>query len=117
MVEKIKTFKTDGGNIAFDNLVVTGTIDGVSSSPISEKVPVIYPNPSKGIVTIDLKAINHKNATIALYNVLGKEVKKVALKSNESNYQLDFSDFKDGVYFVKVKSESGENTQRLILRK
>ena len=105
------------GNVAFDNLVVTGLIDGISSSIINEKAPVIFPNPSKGLVTIDLKVYNHKNVTVSLYNVLGKEVKKVALKSTDSYYQLDLSDFQNGVYFVKTKSETGENIQRLILDK
>ena len=105
------------GNIAFDDLMITGLIDGVSSLPVNDKAPVIYPNPSKGLVSIDLKTLNNKNVTISFYNVLGKEVKKSSIKSIGSFYQLDISEFQDGVSFVKVKSESGENTQRLILRK
>ena len=71
------------GNVAFDNLVITGLPEGIASAPINEKALVIYPNPSKGFVNIDLRTVNHKNnmISVVLYNVLGKEVKKSSMKS------------------------------------
>lgn len=76
----------------------------------------IYPNPAKSWITVDFNG-SLKNATVTINNVLGKEIKRVNLNGLESKFQFDLSDYRDGVYFIKVKSDSGEHTQRVILRK
>ncbi len=77
----------------------------------------IYPNPSRGISIIDFKGSVLRNASLTLNNLLGKEIKKIALKGSETAFQIDLSEYPDGVYFVKLKSDNGESTHRIILRK
>jgi hypothetical protein len=77
----------------------------------------IYPNPSRGISIIDFNGASSKNTTITLHNVLGKELKKAMMTGNEAAYSLDLTDYPNGIYFVKVKSENSETTHRIVLRK
>ena len=55
----------------------------------------IYPNPSSGRAKIDWNG--SKNATIKVFNLLGKEVLKQVI-SNE----IDLSNSPKGIYLVKV---------------
>lgn len=83
----------------------------------SENRMVVYPNPSKGIVNVDLNGNKLTNASIIVSDLLGNELKKISLKSSESGHQLSISEFQDGIYFVKIKSDAGEFVQRIILKK
>jgi hypothetical protein len=111
-------YDKDSGNVAFDDFCATiGPLNvGINEVNVSPALTV-FPNPSKGLTTVDFKGMLVRNASITVNNVLGKEVKKVALKGNETNYVFDLSEFQNGVYFVKFKSDTGEKTQRMILRK
>lgn len=110
-------YDKDSGNVAFDDFCATQSVVGVNE--LSQKAALsVYPNPTKGNTTIDFKNMRSKNnVTVVVNNVLGKEINRVILKGTETNFQLDLSDYQDGVYFVKVKSDSGESTQRIVLRK
>jgi hypothetical protein len=77
----------------------------------------IFPNPSKGIAFVDLNGMQLNNASLIIFNVLGKEIKTMSLKNSEAFHQMDLSDLQDGIYYVKLKTGHGEKTQRIILRK
>ena len=77
----------------------------------------VYPNPAKGLVTIDMKGINSSNTSIIVTDLLGNLLRKISLRNSEMSYQLNLSEFQDGVYFVKVKSDAGQFMQRIILKK
>jgi hypothetical protein len=89
------------------------------STGLSEKTLVntirVYPNPSKGISTIDCRGLS--NAKITVKNVIGNEIKSVVLKNSESSFQCDLSEYPNGVYFVQIKADGAEYTQRIILKK
>lgn len=90
-------------------------VSGVSSLTDLMNTVRVYPNPTKGISVVDCRGMN--NASISIRNVLGMEIKSVVLSSHETSYTCDLTGNPDGVYFVKIKSEAGEATRRLILRK
>ena len=66
----------------------------------------IYPNPSKGMVTV--KADNLTN--VAVYNTLGKMV----LSTNQATFNTD--SLQTGIYFVKVTANGATATQKLIVK-
>jgi len=95
-----------------------GCVQPVSVETIQSKSSLmIYPNPTKGIAFVDLKGMQLNNASLFVYNVLGKEIKSISVKNSESFQQVDLSDLQDGIYYVKLKYTTGEKTQRIILRK
>lgn len=110
-------YDKDSGNVAFDDFCATiGSVLGVKD--VSQNTSLsVYPNPSRGTITVDLSKTHSKNTNLTVNNVLGKEVKKIALKGTEAYYTFDLSECQDGVYFIKVKSDAGQKTQRVVLRK
>lgn len=85
-----------------DALSVTeNTLDGVS----------VYPNPSKGMITISND--NNTTNTIAIYNVLGKEVFTTTANKSTS---VDLSANGSGVYLVKVSNANGSSVERVVIK-
>ena len=60
----------------------------------------IYPNPSKNNIFIDSKDLQ----TINIYDISGMLVKQLA----NTNHQIDISNLKAGIYFLKAESVDGE---------
>jgi uncharacterized delta-60 repeat protein len=73
---------------------------------------IIYPNPSKGVYTIDLTQINEPS-TITLYNVLGELVYNQMLTPQTQN-QIDLTHLANGYYIARINNESRSTQQKLI---
>ena len=73
---------------------------------------IIYPNPSKGIYTIDLTQINEPS-TITIYNVLGELVYDQSLTPQTQN-QIDLTHLSNGYYIARINNESRSTQQKLI---
>lgn len=70
----------------------------------------IYPNPTNGIFSIYNEQFTITNLTIS--DVTGKTIiEKTEIQQKET---IDLSDFESGVYFIKVKTESGTDTEKII---
>jgi hypothetical protein len=106
-------YDKDSGNVAFDDFCAT-IVNGISDVSKAFSFSA-YPNPSRGTVNLNIAA--GKTATVVIANMLGSELKHFTLKSNELTSTLDLSDLNEGVYMIKVKSDAGEATQRLIIRR
>lgn len=73
----------------------------------------VFPNPTSGFVTIQ----NTKNSdlkSVEIYNVAGQLIKNFNLNSGTSKASLDMSQLMNGTYILKVKSESENNTVKVI---
>lgn len=65
---------------------------------ISEKKVIIYPNPTNGKLLIDT---NLNVSLIQIYNTEGNKM------TETQNKNIDISSYPNGLYFVKIHSESG----------
>lgn len=73
----------------------------------------VFPNPTSGFITIQ----NTKNSdlkTVEIYNVAGQLIKNFKLNSGTNKASLDMSQLLNGTYILKVKSESENNTVKVI---
>ena len=61
----------------------------------------IYPNPTSGILNIGIPG--NRSSELMLYNSNGQEIMKMHL--NQSHNNIDVSDLKSGLYFVRILSE------------
>jgi hypothetical protein len=76
----------------------------------------VYPNPVKDYITVDLTANSPGNIEVSLINILGTEVKKwteFSLNQGDQKVKLDLSEFKSGVYILKVTKQEQVKTQVL----
>ena len=70
----------------------------------------VYPNPTKNKLSINAE----QNSMIEIFNALGESVKSLSAKNNPS--VVDCSNWKKGLYFIKIINESGkEKSSKLII--
>ncbi len=87
------------------------------STPKSTLSIEVYPNPTRGIVSINYKAANGKAVNVRVNDILGNELKFVTMKANATVGQIDLSDFHNGIYLIKVESGTSQTVKRIILNK
>ena len=71
----------------------------------------IFPNPASDNITI---STNQEITEVNIYNILGVNVYNETFAMNNSQLNVNISDFSNGVYFIKVKTEEGEIVKRFI---
>ncbi len=73
----------------------------------------IFPNPSNGIATIDLKTSSTEETIISVWDANGKQIKTI---SNVSNRQitLNLNNLPKGIFFIRVENSQGVGIQKLI---
>ncbi len=79
-----------------------------------------YPNPFNDFTTIRYAVPEQGPVKIALYNVLGRQVKEIVNKSRRPGFydvRISGSDLNSGIYFCKMNSGRFEKTVRLIYLK
>ena len=67
----------------------------------------IFPNPSMGMFTLAYEG-GGKRSQIEIYNVLGEKVAQIVIPGGGGNQEIDLSDQPDGIYFLQIKTEQGE---------
>ena len=68
----------------------------------------MYPNPTDSNLTIDFKIQDIEKLNIKVFNLLGKEVLSKQISKNDTS--LTVSNLKNGVYFIRITSLTGENS-------
>nr|WP_297307119.1 S8/S53 family peptidase [uncultured Flavobacterium sp.] len=100
-------------------LIVTGGViaDDVSvDNKIFDKLSV-YPNPATDVVNISADYASIENASVAIYDMLGKQVylnNSMFGFSNEGT--IDVSSFSRGVYIVKISKDGKAESKKIILK-
>ncbi|MEP2337082.1 MAG: T9SS type A sorting domain-containing protein [Nonlabens ulvanivorans] len=84
----------------------TASLNDVNSNSVS-----LFPNPSYGKVTINSSSYIQ---AIQIFDHLGRKVKSLSVKQENLEMNIDISELNTGLYFIKVKNESGEQSMKLI---
>ncbi|MDI1316167.1 T9SS type A sorting domain-containing protein [Flavobacterium sp.] len=109
--------------IYFDNnaAIVTNIFNSKFTVPLSiaefnANRLVLYPNPARTSVRIDLLDANVQFTKVIFYDILGKTVKTVNTNATES-LTVDVSDLEKGLYLVQLSSEDHQKlTKKLIIQ-
>lgn len=73
----------------------------------TETKMIIYPNPARDIVNIEIDNPDYKQElNIMVYDLTGKQHQLRIIKQNDYNYQLDVSPLSEGVYFVNIQTSN-----------
>jgi hypothetical protein len=79
-----------------------------------------YPNPFNPITHIEYSVPYKTMVTITIYDLMGRELQKLTNKEHNSGYyslDWDASMVSSGVYFVKMKTNDFQASQKLLLIK
>jgi hypothetical protein len=74
----------------------------------------LVPNPSNGNVKVRFNQVV-QDAEITIFALTGQQVSSLKVSGNMTN--LNLTHLNDGVYLVRIRTERGEHTSRLILTK
>jgi hypothetical protein len=66
---------------------------------------------------INLEGVNASNSVITIENAIGQTVSTTTNKNGLSKINLDLSAQANGVYFIKVQTNSGVISQRFVIQK
>lgn len=73
----------------------------------------VFPNPTSGFITIQ-NTKNNSLKDVEVYNASGLLIKNFNLNNGFNKASLDMSQLTNGVYILKVKSETESNTVKVI---
>ncbi len=80
----------------------------------------IYPNPASTQLTVDIALDYSSTTSLKIIDLTGKTVKDFSQELSHENdiykAQLDISDLKTGIYFVRVKQQDEVLNKKLIVR-
>lgn len=81
---------------------------------ITDNTISIYPNPTNGMVQIDLGTLTNNNIKIQVFNSLGQML--IDQKANAQQTVLNLQQYPTGIYFVKVMNENEIITHKAIVK-
>ena len=105
---RLKQVDTDGTENFSDEVVVERGVTEV-------ELLGTYPNPARSRATVRYALPEKQDATIRLYDVLGRQVQTVLNKKQEGRHQrtLDVGSLPSGVYFLRLEAVDETRTQKL----
>ena len=94
------------------------SVVGVHHEPSPSLEGLIYPNPSAGNYTIELRSDIDESIQLLLFDVNGRTLKQYnwQVTKGVNNYQADWQELPAGVYFVKLKGAAGEMNVKIVKR-
>ncbi|PQV49015.1 putative secreted protein (Por secretion system target) [Jejuia pallidilutea] len=92
--------------------IIEGTMPTLSVNKLDAKALgfSLYPNPTRGIVSI--KNNQERNAEVSIYDINGRVLFSKDISNSMS--EINISDLANGIYLFKVKSDSNEFVKRIV---
>ena len=104
----VELFVADSGSICKDSISFVYEV-------ISSAEDVVFPNPSSGNFTLDLKLIQTDGLTVTLYDITGKILLDGWFyQASSTLLSVDLSSLADGSYIIVVELSDRKITERLV---
>jgi hypothetical protein len=81
-----------------------------------EETVSVYPNPSNGIVNVDLQGLIAQNASIEVYNAMGQLILVNNYTESNSKFEINLSGNASGIYTIKLIADGQVITKRVVLQ-
>lgn len=98
----------NGNNLYIDDINIWS--DEVSVSEVFEDLVELWPNPVSDAININVQTSCH----MTIFDIQGKQVASNSLSSGTSS--IDCSSWEAGVYTVRLQSESGLATRKILIQ-
>ncbi len=115
--DQMKVGIINSANGWLGNQIVTITATLLSNDEFNFKNLVIWPNPTKGEITVNFNSVNSQDVTISLFDIQGRKIKESSHKINGGLFQqtIDYVGITNGVYLLNIKQGNREITKRVIV--
>ena len=107
----LESYMYPNGTITTSCFDATATIENTIADALT-----IFPNPTKGVVTLRFEAVEIQDIEIQIVNSIGQQVYYNHLNKHIGlvNEKIDLSSFSEGLYFVKITTNKGQSvTERI----
>ena len=104
------SYNTTAGFIPVEGVTITGV--GINETD-NDDVVRIYPNPTNGEIRFEISDMRYEILEIEIFDVFGRNIVS-NLKSQISNQKIDISHLPTGVYFVKITTDNGIVTKKIV---
>jgi Secretion system C-terminal sorting domain len=104
------------GNNRFE-LVINGTAASIVGNPQDQAAVVSFnasPNPFRDVVTVSLDKATTTSTRVSILNILGQSVQSKVVAAGTSNVQFSLSGESAGTYFVRVSTNKGYYTHKIV---
>jgi len=118
--EHVVTYTYTDENGCENSADYTITVDDCVGIGENEDIGLeLFPNPTSGMLNINIRAEEFNNADLKVLNVLGKEVytRKGLNINGDVSLRVDLSSQPEGVYFVVIKGENQRVVRKVLLNK
>ena len=97
---------------------LTPGIDGVKESVNPMTAVRVYPNPVQDVLNLEINASMASEMNVSIYNIMGQKVMEsnTNVTTGINGRQVNVSNLNAGIYFVTVKANGFENTQKFIVK-
>ena len=76
----------------------------------------IMPNPTTGIISLDLGSYGKRQVQLDMYNLQGKLLRSTNVEASKVKEEMDLSAFANGMYLIRVRAEGlPDVTKRVVL--
>ncbi len=84
---------------------------------MSDDMMKVYPNPSSGMITLELSHDAAADLDIEIFSLNGKIVYRNSLKSvSNVQEQIDLSNVTRGIYMLRVRTEDEVSMRKLVIQ-
>ena len=104
----------DADNSLASNWIASSASLSMGSNADFKPQLLVYPNPTKGVVTIELISSRTEPLELSIYNSLGQSVGSFQLISNKS--EINLSSLSNGFYYYTIKNNTGTILKNKIIK-
>jgi len=84
---------------------------------INKSKVLIYPNPTSGLLTIEMENTVGGATGIEIYDITGKAITRKKCNTGKTHFteQIDVSGYNEGIYLVKIVQAKGVFVKRVLI--
>ena len=122
---RLRITSTDPFNILYPageyNVINCGPTS-ITENPIQNESGLslrVFPNPTSGIVTLEIDVPEMEKAGIKILNILSQEVRGKSdwpLAVGKNTIEINIQGYQSGIYFLRVTSKQGIITKKIIIQ-
>ena len=78
----------------------------------------IYPNPTSGVIFVELQLENHSNVEIRIFNTMGELISSDELISiSDYKYIMNCSEYAGGIYYIHLQTKEESFVNKISILK
>jgi bacillopeptidase F len=114
IILKFESINKSGNNLYLDNIWVYEGAEPVSIVENNLENLSVYPNPTENNITVNVSNNNLQNATIEIFDLLGKSIYRK--KVYQKNSKINLNTYSKGIYLLKFSNDDGTILNKIVKR-